>query len=111
MGFDPRVLLDEYGDEGLVRDLARVLLDTVPPQVDAVRSAVDARDGPALRAAAHSLCGSILGFGVPATVDATRRLEAMGASGDLTGADVLVPLVAADVQALCTSARGWLDTH
>ena len=109
--FDPRVLLDEYGDEALVRDLAKLLVETVPVQVDAVRSAVNARDGSALRAAAHKLRGSIVSFGVPATVDTARRLETMGASGDLGGADALVPQLAADVQSLCTSAKAWLDSH
>src|SRR5262249_8860507 len=28
--FDPTVLLDEYGDEALVRDLAKLLVETVP---------------------------------------------------------------------------------
>ena len=109
--FDPRVLLDEYGDEGLVRDLAKLLVETVPVQVDAVRTAVVARDSVALRAAAHKLRGSILSFGVPTTVDAARQLEAMGASGDLGGADALVPQLAADVHSLCTSAQAWLDSH
>jgi HPt (histidine-containing phosphotransfer) domain-containing protein len=109
--FDPRVLLDEYGDEALVRDLAKLLVATVPEQVDAVRMAVDAGDGSALRAAAHKLRGSIVSFGVPTTVDAARRLEAMGASGDLAGADSLIPQLAADVQSLCTSAKAWLDSH
>jgi len=109
--FDPRVLIDEYGDEALVRDLAKLLVETVPVQVDAVRSAVDAGDGSALRAAAHKLRGSIVSFGVPATVETARRLEAMGASGDLGGADTLVPQLAADVQSLCTSAKAWLDSH
>ena len=109
--FDPRILLDEYGDEALVRDLAKLLVETVPIQVDAVRAAVDARDGAALRAASHKLRGSIVSFGVPATVDIARRLEAMGASGDLAGADALVPQLSADVQSLCTSAKSWLDSQ
>ena len=109
--FDPRVLLDEYGDEALVRDLAKLLVETVPVQVDAVQSAVDAGDSPALRVAAHKLRGSIVSFGVPDTVDIARQLEAMGAAGDLDGADTLVPQLAADVQLLCTSAKAWLDSH
>jgi len=109
--FDPRVLLDEYGDEALVRDLAKLLVETVPVQVDAVRSAIDARDSAALRAAAHKLRGSIVSFGVPDTVDIARQLEAMGAAGDLDGADTLVPQLAADVQSLCTSAKAWLNSH
>src|SRR5262245_49171610 len=109
--FDPRVLLDEYGDEALVRDLAKLLVETVPVQVDALRLAVDEGDSSALRAAAHKLRGSIASFGVPMTVDTARQLEAMGASGNLKGADSLVPQLAADVQSLCTSAKAWLDSH
>ena len=109
--FDPRALLDEYGDEALVRELAKLLVETVPLQVDRVRSAVDARDGSALRAAAHKLRGSIASFGVPDTVDTARQLEAMGACGDLGSAHTLVPQLAADVQSLCTSAKAWLDSH
>ena len=109
--FDAHILLDEYGDEALVRDLAKLLVETVPVQVDAVRSAVDARDGSALRAAAHKLRGSIASFGVPATVETARQLEALGASGNLADADALVAQLAADVQSLCTSAHAWLDSH
>jgi HPt (histidine-containing phosphotransfer) domain-containing protein len=109
--FDARVLLDEYGDETLVRDLAMLLVETVPVQVDAVRSAVVAGDGPALRAAAHKLRGSIVSFGVPNTVETARRLETLGAAGDLAGAAPLVPSLAADVQSLCASAKAWLESH
>jgi HPt (histidine-containing phosphotransfer) domain-containing protein len=109
--FDARALLDEYGDEALVRDLAKLLIETVPAQVHAVRTAVATADGAALRAAAHKLRGSIASFGMPAAVDMARRLEAMGASGDLTGADALVPMLSGDVESLCMSARTWLDSH
>jgi HPt (histidine-containing phosphotransfer) domain-containing protein len=109
--FDARVLLDEYGDENLVHDLAKLLVETVPVQVDAVRSAVDAGDGPALRAAAHKLRGSIVSFGVPDTTETARRLEALGAAGDLTCAAPLVSVLASDVQSLCASAKAWLDSH
>jgi HPt (histidine-containing phosphotransfer) domain-containing protein len=109
--FDARVLLNEYGDETLVRDLARLLVETVPVQVDAIRSAVDAGDGAALRAAAHKLRGSIVSFGVPDTVETARRLEALGAAPDLAGAAALISVLAADVQSLCASAKAWLDSH
>jgi HPt (histidine-containing phosphotransfer) domain-containing protein len=109
--FDARALLDEYGDEALVRDLAKLLIETVPAQVQAVQTAVAAADGAALRAAAHKLRGSIASFGMPAAVDTARRLEAMGASGDFTGADTLVPMLSGEVESLCTSARIWLDSH
>jgi len=107
--FDAVLLLQEYGDEGLVRDLAQLLVDTMPEQMDAVQSAVSAGDGVALRAAAHKLRGSIVAFGVPEAVEAARQLEAMAAAGDLGGADVLSRQLVAGVQSLRDSAKAWLD--
>ena len=109
--FDPRVLVDEYGDEALVRELAQLLIDTLPVQIDAVHSAVVARDGVALRAAAHKLRGSIAPFGMPEAVETARKLEAMGTAGNLDGADVLGRELTADVQSLRDSAKIWLDTR
>jgi HPt (histidine-containing phosphotransfer) domain-containing protein len=107
--FDPHVLLDQYGDEALVRELAQLLIETVPPQVDAVQSAVAAMDAPALRAAAHKLRGSIGPFGMAEAVEAARKLEAMATAGDLDGADALSRELVADVQSLRDSAKAWLD--
>jgi HPt (histidine-containing phosphotransfer) domain-containing protein len=107
--FDASHLLREYGDETLVRDLAQLLLETTPAQVDAVRTAVETGDGVALRAAAHKLRGSIVSFGMPEAVETAKRLEMMGAAGDLNGADELARRLAADVQLLNDSARAWLD--
>jgi len=107
--FDAVLLVQEYGDAGLVRDLAQLLVDTTPEQMDAVQSAVGAGDSTALRAAAHKLRGSIVAFGVPEAVEAARQLEAMGAAGDLAGADALSRQLAAGVQSLRDSAKAWLD--
>ena len=107
--FDATLLLREYGDEDLVRDLARLLVETTLPQLEAVQSAVGANDGVALRAAAHKLRGSLVAFGVPAAVDAARRLEEMGAAGNLAGADAVSRALAADVLSLRSSAKAWLD--
>ena len=108
--FDAVLLLQEYGDAGLVRDLAQLLIDTTPEQLDAVQTAVGAGDGPALRSAAHKLRGSIVAFGVPAAVETARKLEAMGAAGNLAGADALSRELTADVQSLRESAKAWLET-
>ena len=107
--FDAVLLLQEYGDEGLVRDLAQLLIDTTPAQMEAVQSAVGAGDGVALRAAVHKLRGSIVAFGVPEAVEAARKLETMAAAGDLAGADALSRTLVAGVQSLRESAKAWLD--
>ena len=107
--FDAGMLLREYGDEALVRDLAHLLIETTPAQVEAVHTAVGVGDGHALRAAAHKLRGSIVAFGVPAAVEAARTLEEMGAAGNLSGADTISRKLAADVESLRTSAKEWLE--
>jgi len=107
--FDAVILIREYGDEALVRDLAQLLVDTTPQQIDDVQAAVAANDGAALRAAAHKLRGSIVPFGVPDAVEAARKLESMGTAGDFAGADVLSRELIAGVESLCRSARAWLD--
>lgn len=109
--FDSALLLREYGDEDLVRDLARLLVDAVPEQVAAVTQAVNAGDGAALRKAAHKLRGSIVAFGMAEAVERARLLEAMGAAGDLTGARALSDQLAADVQTLRDGANSWLSAH
>ena len=40
--FDAGLLLEEYGDEGLVRDLAQLVIETMPAQITAVETAVEA---------------------------------------------------------------------
>jgi len=107
--FNATSLFEEYEDAGLVRELAQLLVDTTPEQIDAVRAAVGAADPAALRNAAHKLRGSIVAFGVPDAVEAARTLEAMGVAGDLTGAEAISRALADDVQSLRDSARAWLD--
>jgi HPt (histidine-containing phosphotransfer) domain-containing protein len=109
--FDAALLMREYGDERLVRDLARLLIDTAPPQVDAVTKAIADRDGAALRAAAHKLRGSILPFGAAEAVENARKLELMGAQGQWSGADALSRELSTGVRSLCDSARSWLEAR
>lgn len=108
--FDPALLLREYGDEALVRDLAQLLVTTVPSQVENVRSAVAAHDSAAVRAAAHKLRGSLASFGLAGAVEAARQLETLAAGGDLSQADALSGKLIADALALCESAKAWLAT-
>lgn len=109
--FDAVLLLREYGDEDLVCDLARLLVDSVPDQIDAVTNAVNAGDGAALRKAAHKLRGSIAAFGMANAVERARQLEAMGNAGDLSAARGLSDQLLADVRALRDSANEWLTAR
>ena len=109
-GFSAALLLKEYGDHGLVRELAQLLIDTTPDQLEAIRTAVRTGDAAMLRTAAHRLRGSLVAFGVPDAVETARTLEAMGESGEMAGAEVLALALADDVQSLRESAKAWLET-
>jgi HPt (histidine-containing phosphotransfer) domain-containing protein len=75
------------GDADLLRELAGVFLAEAPKMLNAVRDAVHASDAVRLKRAAHTLKGSAGTFGAQAVHDAARKLEVMGMSNDLTGAE------------------------
>jgi CheY-like chemotaxis protein len=66
------------GDPELVRVVTETAVSEVPRLMGAIRQAFDARDGEALRRAAHTLKGSIRYFGQTPAFDQVCRLEAMG---------------------------------
>ena len=109
--FDADALLREYGDTALVLDLARLLVDTLPAQLNAVQSALDTSDGPALKAAAHKLKGSIATFGAARAVELARGLELCGVSGDIASGRASGPELQDEVRALCASAQAWLASQ
>ncbi len=47
------------GDEGVLREVVRIFLDTSPGQLVEIRLALERRDAPALQRAAHTLKGSV----------------------------------------------------
>jgi HPt (histidine-containing phosphotransfer) domain-containing protein len=69
------------GDAQLLRELARIFVDSYPTQLTAVRLAWGRGDLPALACAAHSLKGSIHIFHA-ATFEAALRVETLARAGD-----------------------------
>ncbi len=77
------------GDEDIFSELCDIFLDDAPTRLSAIRTALEARDGKALRAAAHAFKGAAGVFDATGIVDAARRLEQMGDEGSLEGADAV----------------------
>jgi HPt (histidine-containing phosphotransfer) domain-containing protein len=75
------------GDQEIFSELCDIFLDDAPKRITAIRIALEARDGKALRAAAHAFKGAAGVFDAARIVDAARRLEQMGGEGRLEGAD------------------------
>ncbi len=109
--FDADRLIEEFGDEGLLADLAVLLLDQAELQLAAVHQAIASGDAAALRAAAHKIKGGLGSFGADAITRPAEALEALARAGTLTGAAPLAETLAAEVNSLCDGARAWLSTH
>ncbi|HZY83851.1 MAG TPA: response regulator, partial [Gemmataceae bacterium] len=85
--FDPAEALRHVGDDrNLLRDLAGMFAAEAPKLLAQVRCAIEAKDGPRLQRAAHTLKGAVGTFGGRATFEVALRLETMGRDGDLAGA-------------------------
>ena len=75
------------GDEALLADLARLFLEESPKMLAAIHDAVVANAPEQLERAAHSLKGSVATFAAQGAFDAALKLERLGRSGDLKGAE------------------------
>ncbi len=75
------------GDEGLLQDIAALFLDEYPKTMAEIRVALEKGDARALERGAHSLKGSVGNFGAATAFQAALRLEMIGRSRNLTGAD------------------------
>ena len=69
------------GDRALLAEMIRLFADDAPHNVDRIRDAIEARDGEALRRAAHALKGAAGNFEAADVVRVARTLEEMGKSG------------------------------
>jgi PAS domain S-box-containing protein len=107
--FDPAAMRERLGDDdALLRELVELFQGDCPGLLQRVATAVQARDPEALRQAAHTLKGSASNFGA---TDATRlalRLEEMGRTGNLTGADEVNAQLEAALRRLLEALDQWL---
>jgi two-component system, sensor histidine kinase and response regulator len=69
------------GDHELLAEISRLFVDDAPRHLGRIRAALEARDGDALRRAAHALKGAAANFDADGVVNAARALEEMGHDG------------------------------
>ena len=77
-----QVLARVGGDRQLLAEISRLFVDDAPRHLERIRRALDARDGEALRRAAHGLKGAAANFDADGVVNAARALEEIGRTGD-----------------------------
>jgi two-component system sensor histidine kinase/response regulator len=83
--FDERVARARVGENApLFEKLVSLFLEDTPARMRAMRRAIAAGDGQALRDAAHALKGGAANFAAAPVVDAARQLELQGKTGELS---------------------------
>ncbi len=86
--FDREEALNRVGgDPEVLREIAELLIETLPGHLSGMRAAIARGDAPALGRAAHSLKGAVATFGARSAVDAAVRLETLAQENDLGGAE------------------------
>ena len=83
----PRLLERVGGDRKALAQLVRIFRADSPSQLARVRKAIRAGDASALRSAAHAVKGAVANFAAPSATEAAARLQHMGDTGHLAGAD------------------------
>jgi CheY-like chemotaxis protein len=79
------VLARVGGDRQLLAEISKLFVDDAPLHLQRIRQAIDARDGDALRRAAHGLKGAAANFDAAGVVTAARTLEEMGKNNQFAG--------------------------
>jgi two-component system, sensor histidine kinase and response regulator len=74
------------GDKDLLAELIDICLTEAPRMMDDIRRAIDADDPIRLERAAHAFKGSLASLGARTVANDASGLEAMGRTGDITGA-------------------------
>ena len=75
------------GDAQLLTDVSRLFIEDAPRHLHEIRSAIDAGDAAALRAAAHALKGAAANFDATDVVALARTREDASQTSDLSAAD------------------------
>ncbi len=98
---DKEIIYDLVGgDTLLLRDLITLFLDGIPAMRDKIRVAIADQDAFRLNEAAHELKGAASHFAASATVEAARRLEAMGRDSNLIHAEDAFHILEAELDRL-----------
>ncbi|MGA9887592.1 MAG: response regulator [Candidatus Acidiferrales bacterium] len=90
---DEELLARFGGDAGLLQELAELFIQSCPKMLDEIRDALRKQDAKTLERAAHSLKGCVGNFFSQGARETAQRLELLGKSGDLAGAEELAHLL------------------
>lgn len=98
-----RLLTQIEGDVDLLREITSLFFADYPRRLSELKDAVARGDSNGVSSAAHSIKGSVASLAAQPCYEAAQRLELMGSSGDLTGADGACATLEAEVERLKTA--------
>jgi two-component system, sensor histidine kinase and response regulator len=96
-----------FGSRDVFQDMVECFFDEADPLLEQMRAAVSAGDTEGLGRAAHRLKGTVGYLAAPSAMDATRRVEKLGRSGDLAGAAEAIEQLAAEVRILAAAVASY----
>ena len=92
-----------YGKFEMFQDMVECLFSEGNPLLEQIRAALGKADAKELGNTAHKLIGTVGCLGAPSALNAARRVEHMGLSGDLSGAAVAVQELEMQIDLLKTA--------
>lgn len=96
-------------------EVIRVLVDHIlveyPEKLHQLRQGLEIGDADQVRAIAHTLKSSLASFGATETREIAKALEICGATGDLAGAEKIMPRLDREIERIVVffSNPDWLD--
>jgi HPt (histidine-containing phosphotransfer) domain-containing protein len=104
--FDERAVGARVGDNArLFEKMVRLFLEDCPARMRAMRRAIAAGDGEALREPAHALRGAAANFAAAPVVEAAHQLELQGRNGDLSQSLAAYDVLTREMQHLRRALR------
>jgi signal transduction histidine kinase/CheY-like chemotaxis protein len=108
--FNRRTALEQVeGDCELLRTMVQLFGKQSGNLLAEIRAATACRDGAALELAAHTLKGSLGSFGAGGAAETALRLELMGRTGELAGADTARVDLEQEVAGLRQALAAWTE--
>jgi signal transduction histidine kinase/CheY-like chemotaxis protein len=98
------------GDCQLMGELARLFLDDLPHQMEAIHQAAEKTQSYDLERAAHQLKGSVGNFAAKPAFEAAFQLEKIAGQGDLDKVPEALGALESEIERLQVTLEKWADT-
>jgi HPt (histidine-containing phosphotransfer) domain-containing protein len=107
---DQEALLERVaGDPTFLASMVELFVLDAPLRLEAIRQALGRADAPGVERAAHSLKGALATMAADSVAAEALRLEQLGRSGSLHGADAMLATLEADVTRVTAALRDLVE--